>query len=136
MMFFKAPQSSTPLISIFVYTRIDLPVHIFCTSSATADSSQADTIVVGRSTATSSAWVGPDRAATDTLTLAVRLNSSLITSDMVINVRDSRPLEAHEMIWPSLIYGAAFCMVCLTYTEETATIRRSLSRQSSSSSRV
>ena len=60
--FFSAPHSSIPWISIFVYTRIVDEVKDFCTRSAIEISSQAATMVVGRSAATSSACVGPERA--------------------------------------------------------------------------
>ena len=100
--FFMAPLSSTPLISELVYTRIQVLLNTSCTTSAASISGLAETMVVGRSSATSSAWVGPESATSFTpLGPPSRFSSSAITSVMVYKVSGSMPLATSTRICPS-----------------------------------
>ena len=97
--FFRAPLSSTPLMSGLVYTRMQVLLNTSCTKRAASSSGQADTMVVGRSSATSSAWVGPLRATSlQFLGPPSLFSSSAITSVMVYKVSGSMPLATSTMI--------------------------------------
>ena len=78
-----------------------------CTRRATSRSGQAETMVVGRSMATSSAWVGPERATSGTSGAPCRRSSSRITWVIVNSVSGSMPFATSTRIWPSRIWGAA-----------------------------
>ena len=102
MTFFIAPLSSTPLMSSFVYTRMTLLEKTSCTNLAASMSELADTMVVGRSTATSSAWVGPDSATRRMPFGPPSLpSSSAKISVMVYRVSGSMPFATSTMIWSS-----------------------------------
>ena len=73
-----------------------------CTNCAASTSGLAETMVVGRSMATSSAWVGPDSATRCTFFgPPSRPSSSARTSVMVYRVSGSMPLATSTMICPS-----------------------------------
>ena len=102
--FFIAPLSSTPLISVLVYTRIQVLLNTSCTTSAASRSGLAETMVVGRSSATSSAWVGPLSATRRTARGPFSwLSSSARISVMVYKVSGSMPFATSTMIWPERI---------------------------------
>ena len=61
--FLTAPQNSTPTTSSLVYTRKVSLVTAAWSATAIASSAAAITVADGMSRPTSSAWLGPERAA-------------------------------------------------------------------------
>ena len=88
---------------------------------------QAETMEVGMSSATSSAWVGPDSATSFTWSCCPSLlNSSRMTSVMVMSVSGSMPLATSTIICPSGMNGRALSAVCRMAIDGTAKSRISL----------
>ena len=112
-------------------------IKTFWTYSAVFISVQDATIVVGRSSETSSAWVGPDSATSLTDGCFPSLpSSSPITCVRVNSVSGSIPFATSTITCPSGIYGAAVLAVDRTKTEGTAKRRISFPVQTSSMSFV
>ena len=74
--------------------------------AAACASGLAETMVVGRSSDTSSAWVGPERATRRGALPALAISSPM-TSVRVMSVSASMPLATSTMSWSFAAKGAA-----------------------------
>ena len=126
--FFSAAPSSTPSTSLLVYTRNLGLMNTSCTSSAAAISLEAATQPVGALRPTSSAWEGPERAATRPLPPS----SSSMTWVMHRAVSRSTPLAADTTTASSRSSGAAILAVSRTAKDGVAITTAPLSRRLSS----
>ena len=123
MIFLSAPPSSTPTISVLVYTRKTDELRTDCAFMAASTSGEATTVDESLPRMISRARFGPDRAQMGGC-FAVP-NSSLMTSLIRLPVSISRPLTALTMTVSLSMYSPTFFTFCRRVLEGTANIVRS-----------
>ena len=123
MMFLSVPPSSTPTISVLVYTRKTDELRIDCAFFAASSSGEAMTVDESLPRMISRARFGPDRAQIGGCFDAP--NSCLMTSLIRVPVSISRPFTALTMTVSWSMNSATFLMFSLRVLEGTAKMVRS-----------
>lgn len=129
MMFFRAPPSSTPIMSLLVYTLKKEELSMFCTIYDDSWLLDATTVEEGFESIISWARFGPDSAHI----LSDRLDgsSSFITSLILLPELISSPLVALTTVADVLMESRITCKLSLIEADGTATMTISASMNAS-----